>query len=254
MATKVPKRPQAKETKVVNIPTKIVIKEVDVDHLFSEISHFKFLRHSQVGGEPAMTFMHLETQDEVTLDHRYVAENLLTADQYHKEVIVGKEDKLWTQKQINEAAADTDAVGIAFPRVGDVRVKGIRSIWEELGTAHVFAVCYETQGRELSESAYEGLKNNQIALALERIEKAKKNKDGVAKAAEQVLREVQLNPVNRWEKGEDRVLRGYKIQFTSRDGRYNCVDVDIKDAHNIRPVNINTIKWLVYNGVRYVVE
>lgn len=57
-----------------------------------------------------------------------------------------------------------------------------------------------------------------------------------------------------YEDGEDRVLRGFKIQFESRDGRYNCVDMDIEDNNNIRPVNINTIKWLIIGGTKYVVE
>lgn len=57
--------------------------------------------------------------------------------------------------------------------------------------------------------------------------------------------------------GEDRVLRGYKIQFESRDGRYDCVDMDITKTDKesgIRPVNILTIKWLIFNGVKYIVE
>lgn len=52
----------------------------------------------------------------------------------------------------------------------------------------------------------------------------------------------------------DSVHRGFKIQFESRDGRYNCVDMDIEDNNNIRPVNINTIKWLIIGGTKYVVE
>ena len=60
-----------------------------------------------------------------------------------------------------------------------------------------------------------------------------------------------------FESGEDRVLRGYKIQFESRDGRYNCVDMDIQQTDKesgVRPVNINTIKYLIFDGVKYVVE
>ena len=60
-----------------------------------------------------------------------------------------------------------------------------------------------------------------------------------------------------FEEGEERVLRGYKIQFESRDGRYDCVDMDITKTDKesgIRPVNINTIKWLIFNGAKYIVE
>lgn len=55
----------------------------------------------------------------------------------------------------------------------------------------------------------------------------------------------------------ERVLRGYKIQFESRDGRYNCIDMDIQQTDKesgVRPVNINTIKYLIFGGVKYVVE
>lgn len=58
--------------------------------------------------------------------------------------------------------------------------------------------------------------------------------------------------------GEDRVLRGYKMQFVSRDGKYKCLDMDIEKKNpkedGVRLVNINTIKQLIFNGVKYVVE
>lgn len=43
-----------------------------------------------------------------------------------------------------------------------------------------------------------------------------------------LITELVNNPVLPYEEGEDRVLRGYKIQFESRDGRYDCVDMDIR--------------------------
>lgn len=57
--------------------------------------------------------------------------------------------------------------------------------------------------------------------------------------------------------GEDRVLRGFKIQFVSRDGKYRCMDMDIEKTEKDtgeRLVNINTISQLIYNGVKYTVE
>lgn len=56
---------------------------------------------------------------------------------------------------------------------------------------------------------------------------------------------------------EDRVLRGFKIQFVSRDGKYRCMDMDIEKTEKDtgeRLVNINTISQLIYNGVKYTVE
>lgn len=76
-------------------------------------------------------------------------------------------------------------------------------------------------------------------------------------AAKNLITELVNNPVLPYEEGEDRVLRGYKIQFESRDGRYDYVDMDITKTDKesgVRPVNINTIKYLIFDGVKYVVE
>lgn len=82
----------------------------------------------------------------------------------------------------------------------------------------------------------------------------KRIKKGVADAAKKFAEELIKNPILPYEEGEDRVLRGFKIQFGSRDGRYNCIDMDIEDTNNVRPVNINTIRWIILGGTKYVVE
>jgi len=90
---------------------------------------------------------------------------------------------------------------------------------------------------------------------LEAIDRAQRNKTGVAKTASDELKKVQANPVIPYESGEMRELIGYKVQFTSRDGRYDCVDMNIPAGeNNIRPVNINTLEWLVFEGVKYIVK
>ena len=89
------------------------------------------------------------------------------------------------------------------------------------------------------------------------IDKVKASKKVVAEKAKQLITELIREPILPYEEGEDRVLRGYKIQFESRDGRYDCVDMDITKTDKesgIRPVNILTIKWLIFNGVKYIVE
>ena len=89
------------------------------------------------------------------------------------------------------------------------------------------------------------------------IDTVKANKKGVAEAAKRLVEDLIKNPILPYEEGEDRVLRGYKIQFESRDGRYSCVDMDIvrtDKESGVRPVNILTIKYLIYDGVKYVVE
>lgn len=79
----------------------------------------------------------------------------------------------------------------------------------------------------------------------------------MATAYKEALEFVQSNPIKDYTEGEDRVLRGFKIQFVSRDGKYRCMDMDITKTDKesgIRPVNILTIKWLIFNGVKYIVE
>lgn len=89
------------------------------------------------------------------------------------------------------------------------------------------------------------------------IDKAKKQKKSMAEAYKLALEHIQNNPIKDFIEGEDRVLRGYKMQFVSRDGKYKCMDMDVvrgpKETGE-RLVNINTIKQLIFNGVKYVVE
>ena len=92
---------------------------------------------------------------------------------------------------------------------------------------------------------------NEFSNEIDIIQKSKK---GVADAAKQFAEKLIKNPILPYEEGEDRILRGYKVQFESRDGRYNCVDMDITEEYNVRPVNINSIKWLVYKGIKYIVQ
>ena len=132
---------------------------------------------------------------------------------------------------------------------------GIRTIFEGIHTPQVFTVCFKKQDKPKSQKKL----NAEIAALISdfsnEIDTIQKNKKGVADAAKRFAEELIKNPVLPYEEGEDRVLRGYKIQFESRDGKYNCVDMDIDTlSNNIRPVNINTIKWLIYDGVKYIVE
>lgn len=201
---------------------KLNINEVRIGDVFSESSHYSYLGKQQKGHQ----FKHLESGETVTLDERYVTQLLQTADQYQSEVKVGKEDK-------------KDGT------------PGIRTIWENIHSSQVFTVCFKKQDKPLSAKKVNELKKAQIDFALAQIEKVKTAKKGVADAAKVALEEIQNNPVLPFEQGESRKLRGYKIQFSSRDGKYDAMDLDINE---IRPVNINTIEYLVYNNVKYTVE
>lgn len=207
---------------------KINIKEVQVGDVFSEESHYvvKNVEKERV------IFSHLESGKEVALSNDYVTSMLNTSDQYEKEVKVTKEDK----------------------KDGTL---GIRSIFESIKSSEVFTVVFLKQDKPKTKKQYEAEREAQRTEAVALIDKAKKSKKSMAVAYKEALEHIQNNPIKDFIEGEERVLRGYKMQFVSRDGKYKCMDMDVvrgpKETGE-RLVNINTIKQLIFNGVKYVVE
>lgn len=247
MSTATAKKPQAS---VKPLEAKEVVK----GDIFSEVSHYTFLGHKPNG---VMEFTSHATGLPVELGSSYVEKFLKTANQHQREVEVGKEDKLWTESRLEDATKKgtipTDKA--KWPKVGDVMTPGIRTIWENIYSAQVFEVCFQKQDEKMPAKQLAELRQTQIDQALEAIEKASKGKTGVAKAAQEQMKKIQENPITGMEPGKMRILKGYKIQFSSRDGRYDCVDMEIpKGENNIRPVNINTIAWIVFDGVKYIVK
>lgn len=198
---------------------------IKAGHLLSESSHYMVKRVE----EGRLVCKHIESGDEVALGEEYALKYTNSADEYVDTVKVGKEDK-------------KDGT------------PGIRTIFEQIHSSQVFTVCFTKQDKPKTLKAIKAEKEDQREKAIELIEKAKKNKKSMAEAYKTALEYVQENSISSFTKGEERVLRGYKIQFDSRDGRYNCIDVDITDENNVRPVNINTIKWLIFNGTKFIVE
>lgn len=204
------------------------IKEIQVGDIFSEESHYVVAKI----GKDSIEFRHLESGKTVKLSNEYVKNLLNTSDQFHKEVKVGKEDK-------------KDGT------------PGIRSIFESIKSSEVFTVVFKKQGKVKTKKQLNEEKAAQREKAIALIDKAKKSKKSMAEAYKIALEMIQNNPILDTIEGEDRVLRGFKMQFVSRDGKYRCMDMDIKRTDKEtgeRLVNINTISVLVYNGVRYVVE
>ena len=221
------------------------LKDIEVGDVFSEESHYVYL--GQENGR--RQFKHLESGQKVNLDDRYVAELLQTADQYTEEVEVGFEDKHWTQKQIDEAKKKGTLEADSTVREGDVKLKGIKSLWTDIHSTQVFSVCFNKKGKELTKKAFNAARDKQIQEALVSISSGKVT-------LEDAFKGIQDNPINQVEKGEERVLRGYKVQFSSANGFYDVIDMDIEDdgkGSNLRKVNINEINWLVVGGVKYEV-
>lgn len=225
------------------------IKDIAVGDIFSESSHY---RVTEVTSD-LVKFEHIESKQTVELDHSYVSKLLKTANQFEKEVTVGKEDKFWTKNKIEAAIKKAQKDGTTPPNVkeGDLEQEGIRTIFEKIYEKQAIAVCFKKADVPLSAKKLKELQEAQITEGLARIKKAKDAKKGVADEATKVLAEIQANPILPYTPGEDRILIGWKEQFKSRDGRYDCFDASINE---IRPVNLNTLQWLVYDGVRYNVE
>ena len=175
---------------------------------------------------------HFESGDTTMIGIDYLKKYAESADSYTELVEVTKEDK----------------------RDG---TPGIRTIFEGIHSKQVFTVCFKKQDKPKSKRAYDEEVASLINDFSNEIDAVKNSKKGVAKAAKELVQHLLDNPVLPYVEGEERVLRGYKIQFVSRDGRYDCVDMDIEKTDKesgIRPVNINAISWLIYNGVKYVVK
>lgn len=201
------------------------IKQLKVGDVLSESSHYVV---QSIDGS-VIHAKHFESGDTVRLGNEYVSGYIESADEVVEEVKVTKEDK----------------------RDG---TKGIRSIFEGIHTSQVFTVCFKKQDKPKSKKKLQEEINTLVEQFSNSIDSIKAMKKGVANAAKNFVTELIENPILPYEEGEDRVLRGFKIQFESRDGRYNCIDMDIEGEDNIRPVNINTIKWLQIGGTKYIVE
>lgn len=207
---------------------KVNLAEIEAGDIFSEESHY-IVKEVKSG---SVVFEHLESGKNVNLSNEYVHDMLNTSDQYEKEVKVTKEDK----------------------KDGTV---GIRTIFEGIKSSEVFTVVFKKQDKPKTKKQIESEREAQRAEAVALVDKAKRNKKSMAVAYKEALEFIQNNPIKDYVDGEDRVLRGYKMQFVSRDGKYRCMDMDIErndKETGERLVNINTISQLIYNGVKYIVE
>ena len=204
----------------------MIKKEIKQGDILSESSHY---RVKNILGS-SIILEHFESKNEVSIDKDYLHNFCNTADSYIAEIKVTKEDK----------------------KDGTL---GIRSIWENIYNSKVFTVCFKKQNKPKSKKKLQEEIDTIVEQFSNSIDAVKNSKKGVANAAKNLVTELVNSPVLPYEEGEDRVLRGYKIQFESRDGKYQCIDMDIKDPeNNVRLVNINTIKWLSIDNTKYIVQ
>lgn len=204
----------------------MIEKEIKKGDILSESSHYKV---KNILGN-SIILEHFESRNEVSIDKDYLHNFCNTADTYITEIKVTKEDK----------------------KDGTL---GIRSIWENIYNSKVFTVCFKKQDTKKSNKQFTTEVNTLAEQMCKEIDQVKASKKGVADWAKKTLHALMSNPIPKIVEGEDRVLRGYKIQFESRDGKYQCIDMDIEDLeNNVRLININTIKWLIIDNIKYIVQ
>lgn len=204
----------------------MIEKEIKQGDILSESSHY---RVKNILGS-SIILEHFESKNEVAIDKDYLHNFCNTADNYITEIKVTKEDK----------------------KDGTL---GIRSIWENIYNSKVFTVCFKKQDTKKSNKQFTTEVNALAEQMCKEIDQIKASKKGVADWAKKTLHALMSNPIPKIVEGEDRVLRGYKIQFESRDGKYQCIDMDIENPeNNVRLVNINTIKWLIIDNIKYIVQ
>lgn len=202
---------------------------IAVNDVLSEVSHYRVIG---INADDSIRVVHTESGDVVNIGRTYVQNYIKSGDNFVEEVKVTKEDK----------------------KDGTL---GIRSIFEGIHSGQVFTVCFKKQDKPKSKKKLNEEIDHLVNQFSEDIDKVRASKKGVAERAKQLITELVREPILPYEEGEERVLRGYKIQFVSRDGKYKCLDMDIErnsKEDGVRLVNINTIKQLIFNGVKYVVE
>ena len=215
------------------------IKDVQIGDVFSEVSMYKVVAVNN----DTVDLKHQATQETVSMSHQYVEKMLSSADQYTQEVHCGIEDKFWTAKQIADAKR-TDV------QVGDIRVPGMKTIWDSLGQT-VFCVEFVKKATPLSKKAYDAAVQAKMDEVAEAIEKAQRSKKGVGNVAKEEVLKLINNPILNHIPGEVRTMRAYKLQHTSTDGQYAVMDMDKGEK---RSVNLPTVSCIVVNGVKYIKE
>ncbi len=214
----------------------------------TELSNYTVLKTSV----DSVDLVHGNTGQKVTIGKPYAEVFLIPADQFVKEEKVGREDTYWTQKQIDEAVSK-GVPGAEKLTVGDLKAKGIRSIFLDYPLNTACAVCFVKKDKPLSKAAYEKALEEKTQRDLLEITAGNKS-------LKEVLVESNRNPVLGYVPGEERVMIGYKMSNLSATSDYDFMDVKVPGStqtgftHLQKSIDLSTIKWMVADGVKYSVK
>jgi len=198
----------------------VKINEIVGGDFFGETSYYTAAADPG-GNHIPETYIHNSTGETVRISDSYVNKYFKSGDQYQKTKEVTLEDKK-----------------------DDAKTPGIRTIFENIGQ-QPFTVMFHAKSKE-TKTALKKRRLEQAEEAANAIEKAKNNKKSMYKAAMEQIEKIQDNPVVF--EPRERILKGYKLSWKSRDGKYDVYDIEAKGN---RLVNINTIQWIVVDGILY---
>ena len=188
----------------------------------SEASHF--IVEDIIGHN--LELRHIETDRSLLVEVDYAKGLMKSADYFDEEIEVTKADK-------------KDGT------------PGIRTIWDNIHSQDVFTVCFKKKDKAKTKTQLKNEIDTAVNTFLSEIATV-----GTRNAALELINHLVSNPILPYIEGEERILRGYKVQFDSVTGEYVCVDMDLvgKDKNVERLVNVNTISYLIYHGKKYVVK
>lgn len=191
-------------------------EDIQAGVIFSETPHYKVLR---VEGNDVIVSHYENGGTETTISKDYVLANMLSANHY------GFEEKVTKTE--------------------------IRAIFANIVPGSVFSVCFDKADKARTKKNVKAEKDQKLNDLLEAVEKARRSKRSMRKVIEEGYKDIIDNPILDYTPGEERVLVGWKTAMNSNDGKYAVMDAY---ANAGRAVNVNTIKWLIYNGVRYEIK
>jgi hypothetical protein len=233
------------------------INNVKEGEFLSEISHYKVRKDSDLELMSSVSITHLASSGEYSFTGTYVKDHLKSASQYDEVIKVGKEDKFWTNKQVADWIRENwDGVNIHdfavnVPKVGDLKLKGIRSVFQEIRDQTVFTVVFQKVDQKKTKKAYEAEISERVERFLVPVIKAKTSKKSMEEAAKASVTDLIKNPVLDYIPGEMRTMICYKTQFSSRDGHYSVFDLE---KQGVAQVNIKTIQSIIFDGVKYELD
>lgn len=153
---------------------------------------------------------------------------------------------------------DLDSVSKLFVESTDffteekiVNKTDLQNLFHTIQPKDLFTVCFTKQEKMLSKKQIEDNKSKQLTDLTSKILKAKKDKKNVTNIALEALREAIDNPVLDYVDGEERVLKGFKINNELIGSCYRVFDFEKKDIRNVNP---SSILWIIHNGIKYILK